>query len=422
MKDHSKSPPSFSRYENFLVALLSFLQFTIILDFMIMSPLGAVLMPALHITPAQFGVVVSVYAFSAGTSGLLAAGFADRFDRKKLLLFFYTGFVLGTLLCGVVTTYPLLVAARLITGIFGGVIGSIVFAIITDLFPLEKRGRVMGFVQAAFAGSQILGLPAGIYFSNLWGWHAPFLMIVAVSFVAGLAIVRYLQPIDGHLKLQKNDGAFRHLINTVVKPKHLWAFSATGLLTVGGFMLMPFGSAFTVNNLGIHVDKLPLIYLVSGIFSIVMGPFAGRMCDRFGSFRVFVFGTFMSILMVSIYTHMTTSPLWLVMLVNVVMFVGVFSRMVPSQTLTSAIPDPANRGAFMSVNSSLQQFAGGLASILAGLIVTEAADGKLEHFEKIGYVVSISSLITLYFMWRIYKMIANKPAPPQGPLQAGGGH
>jgi predicted MFS family arabinose efflux permease len=425
MTNPSPSAPTiqkFTGYEKFLVALLAFLQFTIILDFMIMSPLGALLMPALHITPAQFGVVVSVYAFSAGTSGLLAAGFADRFDRKKLLLFFYTGFVLGTLMCGVVTTYPLLVAARLITGIFGGVIGSIVFAIITDLFPMEKRGRVMGFVQAAFAGSQILGLPAGIYFSNLWDWHAPFLMIVLVSFIAGIAIFKYLQPIDAHLKLQKNDSVVRHLVNTVRKPKHLWAFAATGLLTIGGFMLMPFGSTFTVNNLGIHADQLPLIYLVSGIFSIVMGPIVGRMCDRFGSLPVFVFGTFMSIVMVIIYTHMTTSPLWLVMLVNVVMFVGIFSRMVPSQTMTSAIPDPANRGAFMSVNSSLQQFAGGLASILAGLIVTEAADGKLEHFEKIGYVVSISSLITLFFMWRIYRMIANAPAASKDTLPPTGGH
>lgn len=410
------TPPSFSGYEKFLVALLSFLQFTIILDFMIMSPLGALLMPALKITPAQFGVVVSVYAFSAGTSGLLAAGFADRYDRKKLLLFFYTGFVLGTLMCGVVTTYELLVAARLITGIFGGVIGSIVFAIITDLFPMEKRGRVMGFVQAAFAGSQILGLPAGIYFSNLWGWHAPFLMIVAVSFLAGFAILLYLQPIDAHLKLQKSDGAFRHLINTVKKPKHILAFCATGLLTIGGFMLMPFGSTFTVNNLGIHVDQLPIIYLVSGLFSIVMGPIVGRMCDRFGSFKVFCFGTFMSIVMVMIYTHMGVSPLWLVIIVNVIMFVGIFSRMIPSQTLTSAIPEPSNRGAFMSVNSSLQQFAGGLASVLAGLIVSEGANGVLEHFDVIGYVVAASSLVTLFFMWRIYKMIADGPTPAKDTL------
>ena len=180
----------FTPYQKFVVAILAFLQFTIILDFMIISPLGAVLMPALKITPSQFGLVVSVYAFSAGAAGLLAAGFADKYDRKKLLLFFYTGFVIGTLLCGLATSYAFLLVARLVTGLFGGVIGSIVFAITTDLFPMSKRGRVMGFVQTAFAASQILGLPSGLYLSNHWGWNAPFFMIVAVSIMIGLEIGR----------------------------------------------------------------------------------------------------------------------------------------------------------------------------------------------------------------------------------------
>ncbi len=159
---------SFTPYQKFVVAMLAFLQFTIILDFMIISPLGAVLMPALKISPSQFGLVVSSYAFAAGASSMLAAGFADRFDRKKMLLFFYCGFLLGTLVCGLAPDYPLLVAARIVTGVFGGVIGSIVMAIMADLFAYEQRGRVMGFLQTAFGASQILGIPAGLYFSSLW--------------------------------------------------------------------------------------------------------------------------------------------------------------------------------------------------------------------------------------------------------------
>src|ERR1700678_1204352 len=149
----------FSRYQSILVALLALVQFTIIIDFMIMSPLGAIIMPALDISAAQFGVAVSAYAFSAATSGILAAGFADRFDRKRLLLFFYVGFICGTLLCGIAPNYPFFLSARMITGLFGGVIGSVVFAITTDLFPFQARGRVMGFIQTAFAASQILGIP-----------------------------------------------------------------------------------------------------------------------------------------------------------------------------------------------------------------------------------------------------------------------
>src|SRR5438067_6791598 len=174
---------SFSRYQSILVALLALVQFTIIIDFMIMSPLGAIMMPALDISAAQFGVAVSAYAFSAGISGILAAGFADRFDRKRLLLFFYAGFTLGTALCAIAPNYHVLLLGRIVTGLFGGVIGSVVLAIITDLFPLHLRGRVMGFVQTAFAASQVLGIPTGLFLANSWNWHVAFGALVGLSVI-----------------------------------------------------------------------------------------------------------------------------------------------------------------------------------------------------------------------------------------------
>src|SRR5947208_1352396 len=210
----------FSGYQKFVVAVLAFLQFTIILDFMIISPLGAMMMPTLHISPQQFGLAVSSYAFSAGASGLLASGFADRFDRKRLLLFFYVGFILGTLLCGLAGSYPALLVGRIVTGLFGGVIGSVVLAIATDLFPLEQRGRVMGFIQTAFAASQVLGLPAGLYFANPWDWHAPFLAIIAVAVPAGLLILFRLKPVAAHLALKQERSAFQHMAHTVVEPRY----------------------------------------------------------------------------------------------------------------------------------------------------------------------------------------------------------
>src|SRR5579863_9449945 len=184
----------FSRYQKVVIGILGFLQFTVILDFMIISPLGAIVMPTLHISPRQFGLAVSSYAFSAGVSGFLAAGFADRFDRKRLLLFFYFGFMLGTLLCALATTYPLLLGARIVTGLFGGVIGSIVMAITTDLFPLEMRGRVMGVISTAFAASQVLGLPAGLFFANHWGWNAPFFAILVIAIPVGVVIQAFMLP------------------------------------------------------------------------------------------------------------------------------------------------------------------------------------------------------------------------------------
>ena len=277
--DQQEGPRGFSRYQVLLVALLALVQFTIILDFIIMSPLGAILMPSLGITAGQFGVAVSAYAFSAGLSGILAAGFADRFDRKRLLLFFYVGFALGTALCAAAQTYHVLLIGRIVTGLFGGVIGSVVLAIVTDLFPLQLRGRVMGFVQTAFAASQVLGVPAGLFLANHWNWHACFSAIVGLA-IATIAIIAFaMKPVDAHLKLKQDRNPFHHLVATVGEPRYTLAFAVTTLLATGGYMIMPYSSAFTVNNVGIDIAHLPTIYLVSGLFSIVTGPLVGRASD-----------------------------------------------------------------------------------------------------------------------------------------------
>jgi predicted MFS family arabinose efflux permease len=368
----------FTQYEAFVIAILAILQFTIILDFMVLSPLGAILMPALNISTSQFGFVVSAYAFSAGASGLLAAGFADKFDRKKFLLFFYVGFLIGTMFCAMAPNYHLLLLARIVTGIFGGVIGSVCFAIITDMFRVEVRGRVMGFVQMAFGASQILGLPIGLMLANKFGWHSPFWMIVGFGVLVGLVIFFYLKPVNAHLKLQTKQNAFLHLTNTISKPMYLRAFLSTILLSTGGFMLMPFGSAFGINNLGLTLEQLPSLYLVTGIFAIICGPIVGRYTDKVGKFKMFFAGSLLSMIMVGIYTNL-----------------GITARMIAATALTSTIPSPQDRGAFMSVNSSIMQISGGVATFIAGLIVVQQPDGKLAHYDLLGIVVIVSMLIAL---------------------------
>src|SRR5450830_1516150 len=285
------APAKFSPYQKSVVAMLAFLQFAVILDFMLMSPLGAVIMPALNIAPSQFGLVVSAYAFSAGISGLLTAGFADRFDRKRLLLFFYTGFILGTLWCGLAQSFESLLLARIVTGLFGGVIGSVVLAISTDLFPPAMRGRVMGMIQTAFAASQVLGIPVGLYLSNRWNWHVPFLVLALLGLIGGLVVAWKMKPVAEHLKVPQEHSAWMHLWHTVTEPRYLLAFAVTGLLMTGGFMLMPFSSAYLVANLGIDLHHLPLVYLITGVCTIFIGPLIGRSADRFGKFRVFMFGS-----------------------------------------------------------------------------------------------------------------------------------
>ena len=405
----------FSSYQVFVIAILSILQFCIILDFMVLSPLGAILLPQLKITTAQFGWVVSAYAFSAGASGILAAGFADKFDRKKMLLFFYSGFLIGTVFCAIAPNYSSLLAARIVTGIFGGVIGSVSFAIITDLFKFETRGRVMGFVQMSFAASQVLGLPIGLVLANQFDWHAPFWMIAIFGVAVGVLIFIYMKPVDAHLKLKSERNAFEHLIKTFSIPDYLKAFFCTSLLATGGFMLMPFGSAFSTNNLGLTLEQLPLVYGITGVFSIATGPLIGKLSDKVGKFKVFVWGSLVAIITVAIYTPLGVTPLWVLIAISVVMFTGVSSRMISSSALVSAIPAAQDRGAFMSINASVQQISGGIASAIAGMIVIQQPNGLLDGYVLLGYVVIGSMIITIAMMYwidRHVKSIMNRNTKP----------
>ncbi len=389
---------------------------------MVLSPLGAMLIERLHIKTSQFGLVVSVYAFSAGASGLFAAGFADKFDRKKFLLFFYIGFLTGTFLCAIAPNYHFLLMARIVTGIFGGVIGSVSFAIISDLFKLEVRGRVMGFVQMAFAASQVLGLPIGLVLANHFGWHAPFWMIGGFGIIVGVIIIIYMKPITEHLKIRSDQrNPFHHLIKTISQSHYIRAFLATTLLATGGFMLMPFGSAFGIFNLGLTLEQLPILYAVTGIFSIAFGPLIGKLSDKIGKYKIFVAGSLISMLMVSIYTNLGITPLWIVIALNVLLFVGISSRMISSSALMTAVPEPQDRGAFMSINSSVQQIAGGVASAIAGLIVVQTKSGSLQHYNQLGYVVIGTMTITLIMMYFLNKYVQEKKARTFKPVAQEGG-
>jgi predicted MFS family arabinose efflux permease len=403
---NEKSAVTFTGYQKFAIGVLAFMQFAVILDFMLMAPLGATIMPSLKMGAREFGLVVSAYAFSAGLSGLLAAGFADRFDRKRILLFFYTGFIVGTLWCGLADSFTSLLAARIVTGLFGGVIGSTVMAIATDLFPPQARGRVMGVIQTAFAASQVLGIPVSLFLSNRWDWHVPFLALVLMGAVGWLIVALRLRPVVEHLKLPQEHSAFRHLLNTLTEPRYLAGFATTALVTTGGFMLMPFSSAYVVNNLGIALHSLPTVYLVTGCCTIFVGPLVGKASDAFGKSRVFLFGTVVSIIMVLVYTHLAPISLPMVVVVNSLMFVGIFSRMIPFQALMASVPAPQQRGAFNAINASIQQLAGGLASVVAGHIVTLGAGGRIEHFDVIGYIVVGTSVVALLLVWQMQRSMA----------------
>ena len=324
-------------------------------------------------------------------------------------MFFYTGFILGTYFCAISYNYETLFIARIITGLFGGVIGSISMAIITDIFSIHQRGKVMGFVQMAFGGSQILGIPIGLVLANYWSWHATFYMVLILAFILGIALVIKLKPLTEHLKLINNKNALQHLLQTIKKKDYRIGFLATALLSMGGFMIMPFSSAFIVNNIHIAQSQVAIIFFFTGIFSIIIMPIVGKLSDKYDKLMIFGIGTIIAIVMVVIYTHLSPVPIWLVIIVNIVLFIGIMSRMVPATALNSAVPDAYDRGAYMSINSSLQQFAGGIAALFSGLVVVQKSkNSPIENFDVLGYVMVVLMLMCFYFVFKVNVLLKKR--------------
>jgi predicted MFS family arabinose efflux permease len=407
-KHHSDK---FTPYQILVIFLLAITQFTVVLDFMVMSPLGDMLMKSMNLKTSQFGMAVSAYAFSAGISGLLTAGFADKFDRKKLLLFFYIGFIAGTLCCGLAHNYIFLIGARIITGLFGGVIGSISMAIVADLFPIQKRGRVMGFMQMGFGASQVLGIPISLYIANAWGWQTPFLMIVVLASIVWLIVLIKLKPVTKHLDEKNEKNAIMHLWHTIAQKHYRIGFLSTAILSIGGFMMMPWGSAFAINNLHITQQQLPIIFMVSGVSSLITMPMIGKLSDTMDKFKIFSIASVVLIIMVLIYTNLTPVPFAVIIVFNIFFMVSMMSRMVPAMALTTGLPQMHDRGAFMSINASLQQIAGGVAAAVGGMIVVQKDKySPLEHYNTLGVVISVLSVISIFMVYRVSKMVKQRKA------------
>ena len=282
-------------------------------------------------------------------------------------------------------------------------------AIITDLFSMQQRGRVMGFTMMGFSASQVLGVPIGIYLAYHLGWHATFLMVAGMAIIIWALIAFKLQPVNKHLALQRDRNAFAHLWHAVRKKNYRIGFAATAIMSIGGYMMMPFGASFAINNLKISSDDLIKLSMISGLSTVVIMPFIGKLSDKIDRFTIYAAASVWMIIMVVLYTNLGPTPLWEVMVFNILMMAGIMSRMVPASALTSAVPDMADRGAFMSVNASMQQAAGGIASLFAGVIVVQKTPtSQLEHYNTVGYIMVGMSLLGVLLVYRVSSLVKNK--------------
>jgi MFS transporter, DHA1 family, inner membrane transport protein len=369
-----------------ILFLLAALNFTHILDFMIMMPLGNYLMPYFKINPRQFSLLVGAYTLSAAVSGFAAAFFVDKFDRKKFLLFAYGGFLIGTLFCGIAPNYPLLLMARIFAGLFGGMIGAQVLSIISDIFPYEERGKAMGSVMSAFAVASTLGVPFALYIANAFSWHAPFIFVVILGLAIYPFLYRYIPAMDKHLKQQQVHGPFYALQQVTGDSKQMLALLFSFLMMMGHFLIIPFINPFMEFNRGYSKMQTPMIYLVGGAASFIAANILGRWADKYGKLRVFVSCLLLSLGLVMLITHLPVVPFFVVLSFFGIWFVFSTGRAVTAQAMLSNVVPAAQRGSFMSFNSSVQQLGTSTASFVAGLVVTADTDGKIMHYGWLGWL------------------------------------
>ena len=414
--------------ERSLVAVLTAVQFTNVLDFVLMMPLGPQLMRSFGIGPRGFALLVSSYTFSAAASGFASAFLMDRFDRKRALLGVYAGFTFATLACGLAPGYLTLVAARVLAGLFGGVLGALVFAVIADAVPYARRGQATGAVMSAFSLASVLGIPAGMALANAFDWHAPFVALAGVGALVWGAALVMLPPLRAHLERAAasqpgtGDRRARGLLATLRRvfaaPGHRRAFAFISVLMLAGFTVVPFLSPYMVQNVGLTERELPYIYLAGGVCTVVTSNLIGRLADRRGKLGVFTAAALLSIVPILLVTNLPRLPLALALAATTLFMVLVSARLVPAMAMITASAEPGERGSFLSVNSAVQQLAAGAASFLAGLIITEGPGGELRHYDVVGALAVAATLASLVVARRLRPLEEERPSAglaPSGP-------
>ncbi len=406
-----------SRYsERTLLLLLAAVQFTHILDFMVMMPLGEQLMRELSIGPAAFSHLVAAYTICAGTIGFLTAPFMDRFDRRKVLLLAYAGFTVGTLACACSRTAGMLLIARAICGGFGGVSGATIMAIVGDIVPPQRRAAGMGVIMGAFAVAAAIGVPFGLFLAQKFIWQMPFYLVAGMGVVVWLMIYVTLPPVRAHL----NDtplhhlGEFFGLLRDANAGRALIFYSA---IVMGHFTIIPLLAPFLVSNAGLPENKLFLVYMVGGICSALTAPLCGKLADRYGRLKVFAILVVIASGVTLWLANSGPRPVWAILIAAGMFFTFASGRFVPGQAIISLAVPSKRRGAFMSLASCSRDLTSGITSSLGGWIVTKSATGQLINYDKLGWIAVFMSVVSLWLASRVRVKDVHHQAHPHSPPQ-----
>ncbi len=367
------------------------------MDFMIMMPMAPQLMRVMKINPQQFSILVASYTIAAGIASFFGTFFVDKFDRKKVVMVCYSGFTIGTFICGLAINYHFLLIARVLTGLLVGIIGSQVLSIVGDIIPTENRGKATGIVMTGFSAASVLGVPVGLLLATKFGWEMPFFAIAAVGIIVFIAGLKILPPLTKHLNGQEPKRSPIKLLNEILSyPKHRIALIFTVLVAFSHFTMVPFLSPYMVANVGFEEIQLSYIYMFGGALTLFTGPFIGKLADKHGVVKVFTILVCVSFIPQLTITNMQAVSIWIALFFTSLFFIFSGGRFVPSQALTIGAVQPEFRGGFMSLNSAVMQLASGLAAFLAGLVVIKNDAGQLLHYDMIGYSTLIFSALTIF--------------------------
>lgn len=384
----------------FIFILLALVNFTNILDFMVMMPMASVIKADLSMNAEQWGWVVSAYSSSAFISGVISVFIIDHLPRKKFLLVIYLGFLGGTLFCGLSNTYEQLISARIVAGFFGGIIGAIVLSILTDIAPEQHRGHATGIVMAGFSAAAALGVPIGLWMSVNWNWHTPFMAIVVVGILIWIALFIYIPMLDGHLKIKKEKSWFK-LVSIFKDWNQIYALLFMVAILFGQFLIIPYLADYMVQNVGFKEIQLSYMYFFGGAIMLVTNPLSGKLADKYGRLNVFTFILVLSFIPIYLITNMGSVSLVTALVVSTMFFIFTGGRVIPGVAMVISTAVPQRRGTFMSVRSAVQQLAGSIAVIVSSQVVYQTSDMHYHNFHIVGYIAIGTGVISYLLLRKV---------------------
>jgi MFS transporter, DHA1 family, inner membrane transport protein len=395
-----------NKQQQILVFLFAFLNFTHVLDFMIMMPLGVIIMPTLGVNSTEFSYVVAAYPITAFASSLAGFFYADTVSRKKLLLIAYAGFLVGTFLCGMANSYTYLLLARSLTGLFGGLIGAQVLSMIAEAVNYEHRAKAMGILMGGFSLASVVGIPLSMYLATKFSWGIPFYAVAIIGACFYPALVIVIPNMKPAAEKGRGITVYINILKRIfTTPITVYALLFSGLLMLGHFIIIPLINPYMTKNVGLPETAITYVYLVGGICSVLAGIVIGKLADKQGKQFWFTICAIASTVLVLTITNLPPQPLWVVLVIIGAWFFTATGRIVPANAMiTQSVPNEI-RGSFMSLNSCVQQLGTGLASLLSGIITWSDDKHWIYGYHYLGYVSVCVIIICIFMSKRLNKYI-----------------